>query len=470
MRSNGNYWSSTPKADSQNAYNLNFNTSNANPENTNNRANGQAVRCVQHLLLTPGSFLLFKTHPVASRLIQALLATLIALAGSYHLQAQPVRKDSISMKVYFLQGQASIEPDYRDNLYQMEAFKARLSELVSQGGRPASVIVRTAASPEGGVRRNKELCVLRANSIRTFLLGLGSIDSTKVTLVPVGEDWEGLAGRLRSLDEPWAGEALSIVLGAPEDARKRALVALDRGAAWAYLEKNVFPDLRQAGGAVSCVFELPSAPAAGVVRDTVYVRDTLYAASPAEKGKAPRRPYSEGRKLLFAARTNILAVPLANVGLELPLGRHFSLGADVYYPWLPRDGKQQFCFQFMAAGLEARYWFGRKRLLGHSIGLYAAGGLYDFEFDGKGHQGEFTNAGLDYLYAFPLFGGRMHMELELGVGFIYSTAQPYDCFAEGEKCYRRVGVQENVRWWGPTRAQISLVLPIYGKAKKGGGE
>jgi len=42
--SNGNYWSSTVSG--TNARNLNFNSSNANM-NTNNRANGNSVRCLK---------------------------------------------------------------------------------------------------------------------------------------------------------------------------------------------------------------------------------------------------------------------------------------------------------------------------------------------------------------------------------------------------------------------------------------
>ena len=46
--SNGNYWSSTQN-DSDNAYKLNFNTANLNPQNNNNRNNGFSVRLVQVL-------------------------------------------------------------------------------------------------------------------------------------------------------------------------------------------------------------------------------------------------------------------------------------------------------------------------------------------------------------------------------------------------------------------------------------
>ena len=46
--SNGNYWSSSPySSSSNNAGNLNFNSSSVNPLNNNNRANGRSVRCVQ---------------------------------------------------------------------------------------------------------------------------------------------------------------------------------------------------------------------------------------------------------------------------------------------------------------------------------------------------------------------------------------------------------------------------------------
>ena len=45
--SNGNYWSSSPNG--TNAYNLNFNSSNVNPADNNNRANGFSVRCLKDL-------------------------------------------------------------------------------------------------------------------------------------------------------------------------------------------------------------------------------------------------------------------------------------------------------------------------------------------------------------------------------------------------------------------------------------
>ncbi|MGM9780166.1 MAG: hypothetical protein ACI3ZD_17805 [Prevotella sp.] len=46
--SNGNYWSAGPNSNT-NGCNLNFNSSNVNPQNNNNRANGFSVRPVSAL-------------------------------------------------------------------------------------------------------------------------------------------------------------------------------------------------------------------------------------------------------------------------------------------------------------------------------------------------------------------------------------------------------------------------------------
>ena len=43
---NGNYWSASATSTATNAYNLNFNASNLNPQNANNKGNGLTVRCV----------------------------------------------------------------------------------------------------------------------------------------------------------------------------------------------------------------------------------------------------------------------------------------------------------------------------------------------------------------------------------------------------------------------------------------
>lgn len=212
-------------------------------------------------------------------------------------------------------------------------------------------------------------------------------------------------------------------------------------------------------------FEVPTK----VMTDTVYitVRDTVYINVPAQPSRRERNPQKDFTSCtpIFAARTNVLAIPLLNVGVEVPINRNWSVGADYYYPWIWRGNNKKSCNQLLAFDVEGRYWFSNKglpetsRLLGHSVGAYIGAGYYDFERDWEGHQGEFLNIGTDYKYAMSLFRGRVHLEFEIGIGYIYSKAKHYK-YIDGT-CYLDKNRQKNIHYFGPTRAQVSVVLPIY---------
>ncbi|MCR4824610.1 MAG: DUF3575 domain-containing protein [Bacteroidales bacterium] len=430
--------------------------------------------------------------------LKSVLICLLPLSfGMAVANARPVRCDTLEMKIYFRQGESRVDPAFRENALRLAAFQAELETLLSDSTAVVRYIsVRSAASPEGRTDRNRKLSEARARSIEGFLRRTLPVDPLLFRYQAVGEDWDGLAAAVRALDLPWRDEALDIIENTPAwitrggrvvDGRKRQLMQLQSGKVWRWLEREVFPELRAAGGSVRCVVfhtvrEIPASP------DTVYVGRAVPAGSSLGRPRpAPEplrnaaRPESglSGRKMLFALRTNVLAVPLANLGLEIPLGGRWSLGADYFYPWLWRTGHRGgldhsgSCSELLAFDLEVRYWFPsrrekpRQRLLGHSLGLYAAAGYYDFERDWTGHQGEFVNVGADYLYAVPVFQDRMHLEFGLGFGYIYSPSQPYDTFERGGMAFRRKGVTHYTRWFGPTRAQISLTVPIYA-AKRGG--
>ena len=419
-----------------------------------------------------------RISPVLRRLLAASLL-LFGLGGRPF--AQDSYRDTLRLDVYFPQGSTVIDPDFRDNGVRMRAFRDLLGERLREGCTLGTVLLRGSASPEGASSENKALAGLRAHALDVWLtdtLGLRS----DLYYREVGEDWEGLARIIRTLDASWRDAALEIIEDvAVVDARKSSFRSLEEGEAWRWLDANVFPELRTAGVSVECIV----APSQPVHRDTVYVtkilRDTVYfeAAPPALQDLIPSDPDYSDRRILFALRTNILAIPFANLGVEVPLGRRWSVGADLYYPWLWRSGhaagvdETGVCNELMAADVEVRYWFPRtgmqdaQRLLGHSIGVYGAAGQYDFERDWSGLQGEFFDVGLDYLYAAPLFRGRMHLEAEIGLGFIRSTGRPYECLEPGGVIYHHEGVTKKTTWVGPTRAQLSLVVPIYTR-KKGG--
>lgn len=184
-------------------------------------------------------------------------------------------------------------------------------------------------------------------------------------------------------------------------------------------------------------------------------------------------------KPIFALRSNLL-VPLLNVGLQVPIGNRFSIGADWYYPFLYREWSEYLaqtnCFQALSPGLDFRVYLGKKhrkgrenwqyRLSGHSIGLYASCGRYDVEWQFKGEQAKFANVGIDYMYSARIGRRRrLRMDFSVGVGYCRSKAVEYQVFRPGGKAYK-TGMIRDVNWIGPTKATISLVIPINKKVEK----
>ena len=372
--------------------------------------------------------------------ILLIVALLLPKGEGARLAAQDGRTDVLRLNVYFQRGISEIDPAFRDNGANMREFRRVVEARLQEGCSVDAVLLRGSASPEGASYDNRTLAENRSHALDAWLADTLGLRAALYHREAVGEDWEGLARIIRTLDVPWRDEAVRIIENTPEwvvedgkvvDSRKNRLRRVDGGRAWRWLDTNVFPELRAVGMSVECIISHPVKPRTDTVYISRTVRDTVYIditpAMPLEW--APAGPDYSDRRMLFALRTNVLAIPFANAGIEIPLGRRWSVGADIYYPWIWRPGhadgvdKTGVCNELMAADVELRYWFPRKdmqagqRLLGHSIGVYGAAGHYDFERNWSGLQGEFYDVGLDYLYAAPIFRGRMHLEFELGLGY-----------------------------------------------------
>lgn len=429
-------------------------------------------------------------------ILSVLLVFLLLGVSGMVACAQSARSDTLSLKIIFRVNVSDIDLDYEGNRERLEEFRARYNEYMARpNASMTNVIVHTTASPEGDTQMNIALSRKRSEGVKRFICHEFGISPFKVFVTSEGESWKELAAEIKKIDEPWKEKALKIIRdgeqwyidgGESEDIRKNKLRWLDNGKAWVFLQKNIFPYLRGAYGdavfVVTSDLTLEEKQAfieqnivKEVVRDTVIIENTIVVEKE-YNGKLDRKFAArvKDKKFLFSAKTNIFAVPLVNVGMEFPFGKHFSLGVNVYYPWISRNKYHKDCFEFLAYDMDFRYWLGsdrypdESRLLGHSFGIYGAGGHYDIEKNWSGHQGTFFNIGFDWKYAWPIFHGAMHMEIELGLGFIYSDAQPYDCYEPYGDCFRRPSERRIVRWYGPTRAQLTLVVPFYHKPKQYG--
>lgn len=167
----------------------------------------------------------------------------------------------------------------------------------------------------------------------------------------------------------------------------------------------------------------------------------------------------------FAVKTNLLADALLNVnlGVEAGLAPRWSLDlTGGFNNWTVNGHK----WKHWLVQPEARYWF-CDRFAGHFLGLHALGGQYNFGntknnvsflgtdfsvFTDNRHQGWFAGAGIAYGYSFIL-GRHWNLELELGLGYVYTRYDVYECAG----CGKKVEEGREHHYVGPTKAAVNLV-------------
>lgn len=351
---------------------------------------------------------------------------------------------------------------------------AHIKNYLLNSARIDSVTIYAWASPEGAYRHNVWLSQERAKTAKRFLLShspdSAKLNSEKIHISPQAENWPGLT---RLVEENYHRHDRVKVLRILNDktisdeTRKWRLKQLDGGIAWRVLLYRYMPKLRAAtwicvwAEAIDPLPELAGMQACAMTAERPLPVAT--ASLPAVSAVA-----AEGARVPVAAfRTNLL-VPALNIGAELPLGNHWSVGADYYYPWVWPSKTNKDCFEFLGGSLEGRYWFGRDRkpsdrLKGHSLGLYAAGGYYDFERNYEGLQGEFVSTGFDYTYAMPIGKRkRLNLEFTIALGYIHAWNKTYSVPGPEGALYPDDGTMM-FDYFGPTKAAVSLVVPLFRK-------
>ena len=378
--------------------------------------------------------------------------------------------------IQFRHDKAAIDSNYMDNRSSLAAIRAALKDVASSSPESiASIIIEGYSSPVGNEQYNQRLSLQRAQKAEAFLRTIPGLQSVEMVVEGKGEDWETFVEDIKAgYKRKNRKQVIGILDSNLSTHRKeRKIKALEKDhTTWRYLVRNYMTNSRHAVTIVvvkkSRVLEMlpqieaPAKPAETLKQDVIPT--PLYTTS---TSKDSASSLMEPRVPVASIRTNLL-VPALNVGAELPLGNNWSMAADYYFPWFWPNQKNKNCFEFLGASVEARYWFGRDRmpqdrLKGHSVGLYVAGGYYDFERNYRGMQGEFVSPGLDYTYSMAI--GRkknLHLQFTLAAGYIRSWGRTYNVYGDYGQLYPDEGT---VIWdyIGPTKAAVTLVVPFYKK-------
>ena len=152
-----------------------------------------------------------------------------------------------------------------------------------------------------------------------------------------------------------------------------------------------------------------------------------------------------------------------NLGLEVGLAPKWTLDVSGNInAWKVSDQ----IYKHWRLQPEARYWF-CDRFAGHFLGVHALGGQFNVghwrnpvDFLGTRYsmlkdyraQGWGVGAGIAYGYAWIL-GKHWNLELELGIGWVHTWYDVYEC----KECGRKVKSDQQDNYYGPTKAAVNLV-------------
>ena len=383
-------------------------------------------------------------------------------------------------EVFFRQSKSALDLNLRDNGGRLNEMleQVRTNSAAGSGLKVARIKVLGAASPEGSVEINHRLSEQRAAAILNYFSQYVQMPDSLTEHEYVGRDWSGLHELVENDSAvPYRKEVLELIeniiseiaRGGGDDAENiEQLRNLRGGEPYRYMYFKLFPTLRMSSLCVAY------APLSNVVRcDLAPMRFQPTVAVTAEVVPVAIVPAKEtkGHKPFYMAlKTNLLydAAALPNLSAEFYLGKNWSITGNWMYGWWDNDSRHRY-WRAYGGDITVRRWFGsraaEKPLTGHHIGVYAGVVTYDFEFGGRGYMGGLpgrtlwdrcnTVAGVEYGYSLPI-GKRLNIDFTIGIGYLggkYLEYVPKDNCYEWQSTHR-------LNWFGPTKAEISLVWLI----------
>lgn len=406
--------------------------------------------------------------------------------SSYEEMARPA--DTIYTREMRFQIQYPINKTHIHETYMSNAENLkRIKEYLWKSPQIDSIVIYSYASPEGPYHFNKKLAYKRGQTAKKYILSLlpksSTFNESLIHLRPEAENWDGLNKEIiENYHENDCEEVMAILNSSQTDKeKKRELIRLNGGEAWRHIIKYIMPKLRYATWITvweTIPQEQPLQRPKPMVSQAIKLNTSLPVLSyPTIQTKI------EESKTILAIKTNLLYDLLSwtNFSVEVPIKDKFSALYYHQFPWWRwGENSNEFCDRFLSIGIEGRWWFKpmprpatinriiRDKLTGHFLGVYAESGKWDFERKRDiCYQGEHWSAGLSYGYAMPI-GKRLNLEFSISAGYASIPYRGYTPSEDYELLFRDPDEEGRWHYFGLTKAQVSLVLPIVIKYQKGG--
>ena len=295
------------------------------------------------------------------------------------------------------------------------------------------ITVYGTASPEGNADFNRRLALKRRDALRDVIIERAMVPDSVFTLHNEYIQWGLLRGMIKQCDAPWRDKAVAAIdenyvssAGFETSAQViKALKRIDGGRVWKELLVEYFPQMRNASAVVVTFEQLPAFREEYI---EIPVDTAVPEPEPEPEPEIVVYEEPEHRCFYMDIRTDMLydAALVPNLGVDFYLGRNISVGGNWQYAWWSKDSRH-------------RYW----RLYGGDINARWCCNIWDRASWG---------AGVEYGFSLPI-ARYFNIDFTLGVGYLGGTCLDYrviDDHYVWQATKRR-------HWFGPTKAEISLV-------------
>lgn len=404
-----------------------------------------------------------------------------------------LKKDTFN--IYFPTNSSKIDKNYHNNDITLKRLHDIL--LFVRSSNIDSIRIYSYSSPEGKIKYNNNLSRKRAEAVKDYFdLKYSHIPLVKIISLGRGENWFTFKNMV-SLDKnlPNQIEVLRIINNKTKklDYREKKLKQINKGKAYKYISKNIFPYLNTSKILIyykereynSSFIEKSIEKEHENISDSnkkdankkdsednhflefliknSFNVDTLKNELKVNDSIAQLQNNKSSKSITFALKNNLLydLILAPNIEVEFPI-KHWSINLEYQFPWYVNTPKR-LCYQVLLGGLEGRYWFYKKAeqkpLTGYFMGLYVGMGLFDFQNGEKGAQGDINFlCGISGGYSKSI-SKNFNLEFSLGLGFFNSNNINY-------YAYEELLIKKNdskFSYFGPTKAKVSLVWIINNK-------
>lgn len=336
--------------------------------------------------------------------------------------------------------------------------------LAKEGNRMENIHLIATASPEGPVHINKRLAIQRSQQAKKVISKVFPMMPKDNILTGYRiNDWSRVIMALENTPGIVHRAELLKILKDPKIKNKDAAIRQNKAA---------FEEIRYTLLGEDRTVAITITLYTGKVREQALAdfvpTHTIDTRATEQTVKEPAVPLVQTdypapiqNPFYMGLKTNALydlaAIP--NIGVEFYLGNNWSLSGNYAHAWFRNSGNEWW-YRIYGGEVALRKWFGResiyKPLTGHHVGAYFQTYTFDFKFKNSlyGHLAEdmFIGGGVEYGYALPI-ARKFNLDFVIGIGYFGGEIKDYIPI-DGHRVWQKT---KNMQWFGPTKAEVSLV-------------